>query len=86
MDSPDDDEKRLLIAEVERLLHTYGENRSVRSYLGAFLDAAQAILGSTGETKPNFERSGYELPLSLRITIGRMSRESRPLSADWLLS
>lgn len=86
VDSPDDDEKRLLIAEVERLLHTYGENRSVRSYLGAFLDAAQAILGSTGETKPNFERSGYELPLSLRITIGRMSRESRPLSADWLLS
>ena len=35
VDSPDDDEKRLLIAEVERLLHTYGENRSLRSYLGA---------------------------------------------------
>ena len=58
----------------------------IASVVLASVARASAILGSTGETKPNFERSGYELPLSLRITIGRMSRESRPLSADWLLS
>ena len=45
VDKPDEDEKRLLIAEVERLLRIYGDNRSVKGYLGAFLDAAQATLG-----------------------------------------
>ena len=85
IDKPDEDEKRLLIAEVERLLLVYGDNRSVRSYLGTFLDAAQATLGYEGGTAPRFERSGYELSLSLRVTIGRMSREGLPISADWLL-
>ena len=85
IDKPDEDEKRLLIAEVERLLLVYGDNRSVRSYLDTFLAAAQATVVSAVETEPHFDRSGYEVPLGLRITIGRMSGEGRPLSSDWLL-
>ena len=86
VDSPDQDEKRLLVAEVERLLSVYGENRSVRRYLEAFLDAARIVLEPAGETEPRFERSGHELSLGLRVPIGRMANEGRPLSADWILA
>ena len=86
IDEPDDEEKRLLLAEVERLLLVYGENRSIRGYLGNFIEAAQATLTGGDETTPYYERVGYDLPLDLRVAIGRMSQEGRPISADWLLS
>ena len=86
IDEPDDEEKRLLLAEVERLLLVYGDNGSIRGYLGNFIEAAQATLTSVSETNPYYERVGYDLPLDLRVAIGRMSKESRPISADWLLS
>ena len=86
MDTPGAEEKRLLIAEVERLLRIYGANSSVRGYLGTFLDVANATLAPAGETEPRFETTGYEIPLGLRITIGRMASEGLPLNADWLLS
>ena len=86
VDEPDDEEKRLLLAEVERLLLVFGENRSIRGYMGNFIEAAQATLTGVGETNPYYERLGYDLPLDLRVAIGRMSQEGRPISADWLLS
>ena len=87
VDSPADQEKCLLTAEVRRLIDIYGDNHSVQRYLGAFLDAAQTVLEPSGETEPRFEseRTGYELPLGLRVSIGRMAKERQPLSADWLL-
>ena len=63
----------------------YGDNRSVKGYLGTFLDAAQATAGYEDRTEPSIERASYELPLSVRATIGRMSREGLPIGADWLL-
>ena len=85
VDAPAEEEKRLLVAEAERLLGVYGENHSVQRYLRAFLDAAQIVLEPAGEAEPCFERSGYELPLGLRVAIGRMAKEGQPLSAVWLL-
>ena len=85
VDSPPDEEKRLLVAEVERLLRVYGENHSVQQYLGAFLDAARIVREPAGEAELRFEKSGYELPLGLRVAIGRMAKEKQPLRADWLL-
>ena len=85
VDAPTEEEKRLLVAEAERLLGIYGDNHSVQRYLGAFLDTARIVLEPTGEAEPLFERSGYELPLGLRVAIGRMAKEGQPLSADWLL-
>ncbi len=85
VDRPDEGEKELLIAEVGRLLGVYGDNRSVKGYLGTFLDAAQATAGYEDRTEPSIERASYELPLSVRATIGRMSREGLPIGADWLL-
>ncbi len=85
VDTPGEEEKRLLVVEVERLLAVYGEDHSVRQYLGAFLDAARVVLEPAGGAEPCFEKSGYELPLGLRVAIGRMAKEKLPLSADWLL-
>lgn len=85
VDRPDYNEKELIISEVERLLGVYGDNRSIRGYLGTFVDTARATLGQGSKREPPIERSGYELPLSLRVTIGRMAREGTPIDADWLL-
>ena len=85
VDAPLDEEKRLLVAETRRLLETYGENHSVRRYLETFLDVAHIALEPGEDAEPRFEKVGYELPLGLRVVIGRMVKEGRPLSADWLL-
>ena len=70
---------------LERLLRIYGGNRSVKGYLGAFVDTAQATLGYEDKPEPRLERAGYELPLSVRVTIGRMAKEGSPIGADRLL-
>ncbi len=85
VDASDEEEKRLLVEEVERLLAIYGENSSVRRYMTAFLQAARIVLDPTGDAEPRFERSGHELPLGLRVAIGLMAKERHPLSAGWLL-
>ena len=84
-DAPAEGERRLLVAEVSRLLDAYGENHSVRRYLGTFLNAAAVVLEPRGERKPPFARSAHELPLLLRVAIGQMVKSGQPLSADWLL-
>ena len=86
VDSPPLEEKENIIAETKRLLAIYGENHSIRRYLRAFLDAAQVVIDPADGLVPQFERSGYELPLTLRVAIGRAVKDGRLLSADWLLS
>ena len=88
VESPDEAEKRLLIAETKRLLRIYGDNHSVRRYLAAFMEAAAVALDPTDEIRPqlDLERMGYGLSLLARVAIGRMARDRRPLCAEWLLA
>ena len=86
VDSSTQEEKEALVTEVEGLLRTYGENRSVQGYLGKFLDTARIILGSECAAELGTESSAYEIPLGLRVAIGRMIQQGAPLSADWLLA
>ena len=86
IDSPDSHERRMIIEEVERLVDVYGDNRSVHHYLEAFLDAARTSMGSDQELKPTYSTSGYELPLGLRVAIGRRAGNGQTLDADWALS
>ena len=80
-------EQWVLVEEVERLLRVYGENHSIRRYLRGFVDAARIVLAPSGDDlQLCFERSGYELPLGLRVAIGRMVKEQQALSAEWLLA
>ena len=85
LDTPEEEEKHLLVAEVENLLRIYAGNHSIERYLGTFLDAAHIVLKTVSEREPLFERSSYELPLNLRVTLGRMAKADLPLRADWLL-
>ena len=85
LDTPEEEEKHLLVAEAETLLRIYGGNHSIERYLGTFLDVAHIVLKTVSEPEPLFERSSYELPLKLRVTLGRMAKADLPLRADWLL-
>ena len=85
VDSPAEEEQRVLIAETERLLSIYGTNHSVRRYLTAFLAVARLAMEPTRAIEPRFERSGHGTPLDMRVAIGRMAKARQPLRADWLL-
>ena len=85
VDAPAEEERQLLVSEVGRLLDIYGSNHSVQRYLTGFLDAAKIVLASPLDSEPRFERYSFELPLGLRVAIGQMAKEARPVSADWLL-
>ena len=82
----DPDERRAIMAEVDRLRSVYGSNRSVRNYLDAFLEAAPVVIGGAKEWAPVFERSGHELPIPVRLAVGCMLRDSQPIPAAWMLS
>ena len=86
VDSPPEDEKRVLVAETERLLRIYGGNRSILGYFGIFLDTARVVLAKDCELEPHTESSGYGLPIGLQVAIGRMTKKGVPLRADWLLA
>ena len=79
-------ERLALVAEVERLLAAFGTEYSARRYLGGFLDHAGAVLYPEGPAAPDFARTGYELPLHLRLALGRRVAGDIALSADWLLA
>ena len=85
----DDDrgERAAISAEVDRLRRIYGSNRSVRNYLASFLQAAQVLIGGDeNDLTPDFERSGHEIPIAVRLAIGCRLRDAEPISAEWMLS
>ena len=82
----DPDEQAAIMAEADRLRSVCGSNRSARNYLDSFLQAAHAVIGETGDWTPVFERSGHELPITVRLAVGCMLRDSQPIPAQWMLS
>lgn len=79
-------EAQEIIDEVLRLRSLYADNHSVQRYLGEFLDVAMLSETDFGEIHPEFERQGWDIPISLKYAIGaRIGRGDR-LCADWLLS
>ena len=85
VDSSAEEERRILIAEAERLLSIYGHNHSVMRYLTTFLSTARLVMDPTGAPEPQFKRSGSGVPLDMLVAIGRKTQARRPLSARWLL-
>lgn len=75
-----------IIREVEQLLQVYGGNSSFRRYASQLLEILKLIAGGDCEVEPPTERTSYELPVSLRVGIGRIVAAGKPLSADWALS
>lgn len=77
-----------LLAEVERLLGIYGENGSFRGYATRFLEFARARHGllDLAAPSPPAGRPGPELPLALRIALGRFAVSRAPVPAEWALA
>ncbi|WP_162528561.1 TerB N-terminal domain-containing protein [Novosphingobium sp. BW1] len=86
------DEASTIFAEIRRLLEIYGENYSFASYASRLL--ALACLYDEDRDEPiasapsrNYE---MELPLNVRVRLGRRIEEGQPFNADdcilWVLS
>ena len=82
----------MLIAEVERLRGLFAHNRSFRRYSGHFLDAARTIQALAANSEAVDEPPSpsqdvdWELPLTLRLALGRQLAAGKALTADWMLT
>ncbi|MBI5519178.1 MAG: TerB N-terminal domain-containing protein [Desulfovibrio sp.] len=73
-------------AEVRRLLDVYGGNHSFRSYASSLLDALSCFAAAAQETQaaaPTVVAGIFGLSAPLKIGLGRMVAEKRPIPADW---
>lgn len=75
-------------AEVERLLTLYGSNDSFRRYASTFNGVGLLLRRSIDiETlRPPFRRDSWELPLVVKLALGMLAVEEKPLPAEWALS
>jgi uncharacterized tellurite resistance protein B-like protein len=71
--------------EVERLLQIYGANRSFQGYASRLLDILRVLGSDEAVLTPPTERTGYDLPVSLRFGVGRLVAEGKPIPVDWAL-
>jgi uncharacterized tellurite resistance protein B-like protein len=88
-------ERGALVRELERLKGEGEDDQSHGSfahYLGALLDflAAEDLLAGTRKVEPPTEKSGWEVPLTLRIMIGELAaarlRLPAELAESWILT
>lgn len=81
-------ERDQLVAEVKRLLGIYGDQRSFRGYAGALVDALHAqrrgVPLYVTETPP--QRAGSEFPSTLRVALGQLVAEGKPIPGEWAWS
>jgi peptidoglycan hydrolase-like protein with peptidoglycan-binding domain/uncharacterized tellurite resistance protein B-like protein len=77
-----------LVAEVSRLLGQYGSNYSVSRYASQLLDAT-ALLKAKGkfydQSAPE-KREGYEVPLTVRLSIGQLLSEGKNIPWQWMFA
>lgn len=77
-----------ITAEVKRLLGIYGSNGSFKGYANSFLDAALLIqpFEKLYKSSPPEDRTGWELPMSVRLGLGQLIIEGKPIPVDWAYS
>ncbi|AZO23542.1 hypothetical protein EJ070_24615 [Mesorhizobium sp. M1E.F.Ca.ET.045.02.1.1] len=85
-------EASAMAAEVRRLLALHGENYSFKGYASKFLDVAD-LMANPDISRPALSpdlRSGYEMPLSVRLHLGRKLGSKLPFDSTdallWVLS
>lgn len=74
--------------EVRRLLDIYGDNSSFSSYASSFLDLIDAMTATAKQSDaPVWSdlRRTWEVPLSVRVGLGRFVSQGRPIPAVWAL-
>lgn len=77
-----------IIDEVERLLKIYGSNNSFKGYGTSFLQLAKLLYpsSSTEQQSPSYSFGLGEFPIDVRVTLAQLSKDQKPLSADWALA
>lgn len=78
------DEAPAILAEVHALLDVYGAHHSFQRYALALLDATNVLLGLPADpprATPEL-RYGWELPIGLRLHLGRKVRDGEPIDAE----
>lgn len=80
------DEHDLLVAEVERLRCVYQKSYSVNRYAGLLLDAAKLLRPSRRfyENDVPVGRHDYELPFSIRLAVGQLLADGKPIPWNWM--
>lgn len=79
----------LIADEVRRLLDIYATNGSFRSYAKLFLSLLEASTMLNAELSPpqwDPEDHSWEVPLSIRIGVGRYVAAGQPIPSNWALS
>lgn len=78
-----------IAAEVQRLLNIYGSNYSFRNYASQFL----SYIALDGVSEKAYLRSppviteySFVLPLSLRVGLGQLAVDQKPVPADWAVA
>lgn len=91
-DSRERGEVDLIRNEVRCLLGIYGDNISFRRYASQFLAFIEAGNYSSQPFTPDPPtinstlEQGYELPLSLKLGLGHLAVEQKPVPASWALA
>ena len=80
-------EREMLVAEVQRLLGIYGSNGSFRGYADSLLDfVAPSDGGRRYLSPPPARRDGWDMPFELRLGLGQLAADARPVPAGWALA
>ena len=85
-----DEERTVLMRELDRLLEIYGENWSFRNHAVQLSDLIGVSLSTAGmidQPPPKQVRvRGETVNGCLRVALGRMAAAGKPLPADWALA
>jgi uncharacterized tellurite resistance protein B-like protein len=80
-------ERPALIAEVQRLLQIYGANSSFSGYAENLLRLLSLADGDRRYlSAPPGQQEGWGLPFQLRLGLGQLAADGRPLPAAWALA
>jgi uncharacterized tellurite resistance protein B-like protein len=83
------DELPRIADEVERLLGIYQSGGSFGGYARSFLDVLRVLRPGSPHyvlTPPLSATPGYEVPLGVRLALGQLVLEGKPIPADWALA
>lgn len=77
-----------LLTEVQELLQVYGSNGSFGRYANAFMDlmVAAASDQDISQLVPPREKTGWEIPFSVKLALGHFVTQGKPIPAEWAFS
>ncbi|WP_344135548.1 TerB N-terminal domain-containing protein [Pedococcus bigeumensis] len=76
--------------EVQRLLSIYGHNGSFRVYASQFLSVLDLVGAATGDPvaapPPPLDRQTWPIPMALKLALGDLAADNKPVPANWALA